>query len=229
MDGLLIDSEDKYTECTNIILGEYGKGPLSWDVKIKLQGRLGPEAQKIMIDAYDLPMTPEELHKRLFEIQETLWPTCKFLPGALELLQYCHANKIPIALALGSYRANLERKTAHLQEGFQLFGRHMTTGDDPRLAGRGKPQPDIWHLAIAGLNQDLQARGERELQPLECLVFEDGVPGVQAGIAAGCPVIWVPHPSALQLLDGKEKDILPAAKGEILLLLQHLDKHKYGL
>lgn len=43
MDGLLINTEDIYTEVTNELLAEHGKGELTWDVKITLQGRPGPE------------------------------------------------------------------------------------------------------------------------------------------------------------------------------------------
>lgn len=43
MDGLLIDSEDIYTFCNNIILHQYGKPSLPWSVKAQLQGRPGPE------------------------------------------------------------------------------------------------------------------------------------------------------------------------------------------
>lgn len=50
MDGLLIDSEDKYTRCTNEILAKYGKGPIPWDVKAKLQGRPGTAAMDIFLD-----------------------------------------------------------------------------------------------------------------------------------------------------------------------------------
>lgn len=43
MDGLLLNTEDIYTEVTDELLAESGKGPLSWDVKVQLQGRPGPE------------------------------------------------------------------------------------------------------------------------------------------------------------------------------------------
>ncbi len=43
MDGLLINSEDVYTEVTDEILAENNKGPLTWDVKVTLQGKPGPE------------------------------------------------------------------------------------------------------------------------------------------------------------------------------------------
>lgn len=43
MDGLLINSEEIYTEVTNQILEEHGKGKLPWEIKIQLQGRPGPD------------------------------------------------------------------------------------------------------------------------------------------------------------------------------------------
>lgn len=51
MDGLLIDSEDIYSECTNIILHEHGKPSLPWKIKAQLQGRPGPEVHS--------PQTPK--------------------------------------------------------------------------------------------------------------------------------------------------------------------------
>ena len=42
MDGLLIDSEDKYTVCTNDVLREYGKPDLPWHIKAQMQGRPAP-------------------------------------------------------------------------------------------------------------------------------------------------------------------------------------------
>lgn len=49
MDGLLIDSEDKYTMITNEVLQMYGKPNLPWSVKAQLQGRPQPEVLKIPV------------------------------------------------------------------------------------------------------------------------------------------------------------------------------------
>lgn len=50
MDGLLINSEDLYTICTNEILHEYGKPNLPWNIKAQLQGRPGPEVRNNIDD-----------------------------------------------------------------------------------------------------------------------------------------------------------------------------------
>lgn len=47
MDGLLIDSEDYYTQCTNEVLRQYGRSDLPWRIKAQLQGRPGPEVSGI--------------------------------------------------------------------------------------------------------------------------------------------------------------------------------------
>lgn len=43
MDGLLLDTEDIYTHCNNIICHQYGRPNLPWKVKCQMQGRPGPE------------------------------------------------------------------------------------------------------------------------------------------------------------------------------------------
>lgn len=45
MDGLLIDSEDKYSLITNEVLQMYGKPSLPWSIKAQLQGRPQPEVR----------------------------------------------------------------------------------------------------------------------------------------------------------------------------------------
>jgi len=39
MDGLLLDTEDLYTQVTNTLLAQLGRPPLTWNIKAQLQGR----------------------------------------------------------------------------------------------------------------------------------------------------------------------------------------------
>lgn len=88
-------------------------------------------------------------------------------------------------------------------------------GDDPRIGkGRGKPLPDIYLLALETINQELRKNGEEEIKPEECLVFEDAVPGVEAGRRAGMRVVWCPHPGLLQEYKGREEEVLAGLTGE---------------
>jgi HAD superfamily hydrolase (TIGR01509 family) len=64
-----------------------------------------------------------------------------------------------------------------------LFPVVITPYDVP--PGRGKPAPDMFLLAAARLG----------VNPPDCLVFEDAVPGVEAAHAAGMHVVVVPRNS----------------------------------
>lgn len=229
MDGTLLNTEDLYTETASEILAEYGKGPLTWDVKIKLQGRPGPEANKMVIAHYDLPISFEDYFQKALEIQATKWPRTKFLPGAWELLLYLKENNIPIALGTSSNKISYERKVSHLSPGFEIFGEHVVLGDDTRIPpGKGKPHPHIWYTCLGSLNEARRAEGLSPIKPEECLIFEDGLPGVQSAISSGATVIWIPDQKAIEVMDGKHHDII-SSYGEILPTLEHFDKEKYGL
>ena len=68
-------------------------------------------------------------------------------------------------------------------------------------------------LALQTINSSL-AKGEREIRLEECLVFEDSVPGVEAGRRAGMRVVWVPQPELFLEYKGREKEILAGRTGE---------------
>jgi pseudouridine 5'-phosphatase len=57
MDGLLLDTEDIYTLCVNLILEKYQRPKLPWTIKAKLQGRPGPAANALFTEWYALSPT----------------------------------------------------------------------------------------------------------------------------------------------------------------------------
>lgn len=82
------------------------------------------------------------------------------------------------------------------------------------MAGRGKPAPDIYLLALQTINDVIRRKGKEDvIKPEECLVFEDAVPGVEAGRRAGMQVVWCPHPGLLQEYKGREKEVLAGLTG----------------
>jgi pseudouridine-5'-monophosphatase len=220
MDGLLLDTEDLYSLCINIILDRHGKGPLPWSIKAKLQGRPGPDATRLFHDWAQLPMTNEEYLAEVSALQRKHFPTAKPLPGVPQLLAALdgtRAGSAPchVALATSSHAGNFRLKAAHLDDFFAVFPQDCRVlGDDPRIApGRGKPLPDIFLLALRTINESLPA-GEAPITPEECLVFEDSVPGVEAGRRAGMRVVWCPHPMLKAEYAGREEEVLAGRTGE---------------
>lgn len=238
MDGLLLDTEDIYTLCINILLEKYGKPNLPWSIKARLQGRPGPEANALFHDWAKLPISEADYMAQYSALQAKHFPGAKPLPGVEQLLANLgrtrwfekpqaqgQGHRVHVALATSSNTANFAVKTKNWTELFAVFESHRRVlGDDPRVApGRGKPMPDIYLLALKTINDSLP-EGEKPITPEECLVFEDSVPGVESGRRAGMRVVWAPHPMLKKEYEGREKDILAGRMGEA----GEVDLHQLG-
>ena len=96
--------------------------------------------------------------------------------GVTELLEYCMEHGIKAGIATSNSRELVENVVKVHNLG-RYFGCIMTGCD----VAKGKPAPDIY-LAVAK---------ELDVSPENCLVFEDIIPGIQAGKAAGMRVCAV--------------------------------------
>ena len=96
--------------------------------------------------------------------------------GVVELLEYCAGHGIKTGIATSNSRELVENviRAHDLNSYFDC----IITGCE---VAKGKPSPDIY-LAVA------QKLG---VSPPNCLVFEDIIPGIQAGKAAGMRVCAV--------------------------------------
>ncbi|TIB61720.1 hypothetical protein E3P78_02657 [Wallemia ichthyophaga] len=208
LDGLLIDSERVYTEVTNEILLPYGK-KFNWTLKANMMGKHERVACEYLVNALQIPLTVDEYIAQRNAKQNEAWPRLALRPGALELVTHLKAHNIPIAVATGSRKSSLMQKcnapvVHHLMS---LFGENCVTADDD-VNGVSSPS-----------KENLLARDS-------CLVFEDAVPGVQAGLNGNMKVIWVPEPELLDLY--KDDD---SVKGvyQTLTSLQDLKLSDFGL
>lgn len=137
----------------------------------------------------DITLTIDDYLAQRRTAQDARWPHVQLLPGAARLVAHLAAHGVPIAIATGSTRRNFELKAAHLQHVFSHFGSDVVCGDDG--AGRGKPFPDVFLAAARNLGRAVGANEgdavtEAELEErARGLVFEDAIPGVQAGRRAG--------------------------------------------
>lgn len=233
MDGLLLNTEDIYTLCANIVLARHGRPNLPWSVKAKLMGVPGGSMGDSFHEWANLPIPREQYKLEQFEEHKKHFPECMPLPGAEALLEHlstarnADGRKVEVALATSSARQNFDLKIrqpesvklmSHFPEGRRILG------DDPRVKkGRGKPAPDIYLLALETINASLE-EGEPRISPSECLVFEDSVPGVEAGRRAGMRAVWVPHEGLADELKGKETEVLAGRVG----LVKIGDEHQLG-
>ncbi|KAI0433066.1 HAD-like protein [Xylaria sp. FL1042] len=256
MDGLLINTEDLYTKCANIVLQKYGRPPLPWAIKAQMMGIPGSTNGDTFHNWAQLPISRAQFKLEQAEQQRIHFPECQPLPGVPKLLRDLSTAKssstdgysVQMALATSSMRETFELKiqvpsTAALID--RIPPAHRVIGDDARVR-RGKPAPDIYLLALQCIN-DALPEGVPKIAPRECLVFEDSVLGVEAGRRAGMRTVWVPHPALFEEYIGRQADVLAGRIGlvpigdeeqlgqigdgwaELLASLEDFPYEKYGI
>ena len=184
LDGTLLDTEGVYADAAQAVIDEWSPvgGKYGWDVRRKVVGAPELVGAAAIVDAFKLPMSPEEYLRRR---NEHLWAgfrACRPTPGAAELVERLAVEHgLPIAVATSSWREFYEAKTSH-HAWLQRHVRAVVTGEDPRVK-HGKPAPDIFLAAADDIGVPVN----------QCLVVEDAVNGVRAAVASGAArVVAVP-------------------------------------
>ncbi|KAJ7187485.1 HAD-like domain-containing protein [Mycena pura] len=221
VDGLLINSEDAYSTVKSNILAKYGK-EFTPELKAHVMATPARESAARILATYpDVPLTIDEYLKLYDTALLTVWDTVAFMPGAQKLVAHLRAHGVPMALATGSRRVNYTNKTkpAHLRDFFGFFVDKVVCGDD-KPAMKGKPEPDIFLRAATeklgldvGRPREPCSDAQRALRE-KVLVFEDGLPGMQAAKRAGMPVVWIPD---------SDTELEGAGAEEVDLLLKSLE------
>ncbi|XP_034943655.1 pseudouridine-5'-phosphatase-like isoform X2 [Chelonus insularis] len=198
MDGLLIDTETRYTVAFNRVVNKYGK-EFTWEHKAATMGLQTNDNFSKIIEMLDLPITPEEFIQQVLPHYEELFSKSEMLPGTEKLLRHLHKHNIPIALATSSSKASYELKTQNLKPIFELF-HHRVCGSSDDEVKNGKPAPDIFLVCAS--------RFPDKPDPAKCLVFEDSPNGVQGAVSAGMQVVMVPDPNLPKNLTEKATLVL---------------------
>ncbi|MEA9389143.1 sugar phosphatase [Acerihabitans sp. TG2] len=175
LDGTLIDS---------LPVVELAWGNWARRMNIPLQEVYGfiHGKQAITSLRHFMPGASEEVIQAEFIALETFEAQCvegvTALPGAVALLTRLNALGIPWAIVTSG---SIPVASARLLAGNLPPPAVLVTAEQ---VARGKPQPDAYLLGAQKLG----------LLPAECIVVEDAIAGIQAGLAAGCPVIAVNPP-----------------------------------
>ena len=171
LDGVLVDSELQANTVWVQLLAEHGLGI---DLPTFMAHAVGG-THAVLFEwlRRDYGWTrPEsflpELDTRLHEA----FGSTQAIEGAARTLETLRAAGLPFAVASNSQRSRLTRKLE--ASGLAaLVGAHAY--DPAHVGGRGKPAPDLYAYAAAQLGADIT----------RCVVIEDSVTGLSAGVAAG--------------------------------------------
>ena len=186
LDGTLIDTEPIYFDAAEKMIQQYGNGKkFDWDVKIKTLGSPELVTAKIIVDTFEIKLTPEEFLNKRNAITPEYFKKCPFIEGAKEITdKFKKEFKFKTAIATSSAKINFDYKIFNKKEWLKEDIDAVVLGDDKRIK-QGKPAPDIFILAAHELG----------LEPKDCIIFEDSIGGMKAAISSGAKiVVGIPDP-----------------------------------
>ncbi|GAB3705145.1 HAD family hydrolase [Mariniluteicoccus flavus] len=176
-DGTLADTEPIWIRAEYALVAELG-GRWSDEHAHNLVGNSLIDSGRYIVDVLGRnDLTPEWVVARLVEQVDAELRTgdIPWRPGALELLDSFAESDVPCALVSASYRSTLDAAVSRLRP--DAFAT-VVAGDEVRV---GKPDPEPY----------LEACRRLEVDPRDCVVLEDSIPGTTSGNASGAFVLAI--------------------------------------
>ena len=183
LDGLLLDTEQLHSQAWRLATAKFGSH-LNQEQLLLLRGRRRYDCIKQICKWIGKDIEPTKFMEIHQPISKRLMSQAKAMPGAEDLVRFCYAKQLPMALVTSSSFKSLALKSA--PHPWLEVIKTKVLGDDKNLQ-KGKPEPDPFLLAANKLN----------VNPQECWAFEDSQSGVKSALSAGC-LVWI-------LIDEREK------------------------
>jgi HAD superfamily hydrolase (TIGR01509 family) len=190
LDGVLIDSSKIHFAGWKEVLSGFGK---ELDYETFRKNYFGKRGQETLVIIFGgNKFSPDKAKEISDEVDSNFVKTVSDvgepIKGALEFVRSLKESGEKVALATSAPRQNVDAFLA----AFSLRGIFDVEicGDD---VSKGKPDPEVFQKAASGL----------DLNPRDCVVFEDSFPGVTAAKAAGA--------TCVALLTTTSREVLKAA------------------
>lgn len=169
MDGTIVDNMHVHTKAWGQLLAENGIEMNAHEFLVKTAGQTNREIMpKVFGDISEERITELALRKEAL-YREMFLPVRKPVDGLIEFLEKSKDLGIKMAVATAAGIANME----FILDGLDLrkYFQTVTTAADVK---RGKPDPEIF----------LKSAEKLDVQPKNCIVFEDAIGGFQAAYRA---------------------------------------------
>ncbi len=190
MDGTLVDSMWMWRAIDIEYLGRFHI-PLPEGLQSRIEGMSFHETAVYFKEHFPIPDSLEEIKAQWNRMAWDKYANeVPLKPCIPKFLEDCRKRGILLGIATSNSRELVEN-IAGVHSLGEYFGCMMTGSD----VERGKPAPDIY-LAVAR---------ELGVKPDRCLVFEDIVPGIQAGKNAGMKVCAVEDAYSADQKERKQK------------------------
>lgn len=174
-DGVLVDSELITNRVLHAMLNEAGWALSEQDcMRIFIGKTVRSETARIEAET-GKPLTDAWMAEFYERRNERLRAELVAIGGAVDAVRQVHAQlggKIAVASGADKPKVLMQLDKVSMSA---YFGEHVFSGHD---LPRTKPWPDVYLAAAASLG----------IAPERCLVIEDSVPGLTAGVRAGATV-----------------------------------------
>ncbi len=190
LDGTLVDSMWMWKRIDLSMLEIRG---IEYDTHFQkeIEGMSYSETVRYMKGRFGLKESEEELKDEINRMaMDNYEYKVKYKPGAYEFLEECRNSGIKCGMSTSNSRELLDACDRNLHF-FRFFDSIRTTEE----VENSKPFPDCYLLNAEDLG----------VFPGECVVFEDIIPGIQAGKAAGMKVIAVKDDYSFPVEDEKRR------------------------
>lgn len=168
LDGVLIDTEGIYTQFWEAVDQRFPTGVENFAQVIK-----GSNLHNILHSYFSTEELRHEVNEMLNGFQRDM--RYDFFPGAIELLNDLHHKGISCCLVTSSDRSKMEAVYRQHPD----FASHFAAIITGEMVSEPKPSPECFLLGAKKLGLDIK----------DCVVIEDSINGLRAGMASGAHVI----------------------------------------
>lgn len=192
MDGVLVDSNPVHKEVIKEFCKKYQKKTSDEVLKERVYGRTNkewiPEVFGEITDEYSKELADEK--EQMF--RDTFDPKSAMIPGLVHFLENLYQDRIKCVVATSAPKENADFILYELD-----IEKYFSAVLDSSDVDKGKPEPEIYIKAAASI----------ELPANQCIIFEDSLSGVEAGIRAGSKVIGITSTHSTDELSNCDKVI----------------------
>ena len=178
LDGTLIDSMPAHFSAMRQALEEEGgKGLFTEERFSELGGKPAADIVSLLNREYGLSMNAQKICQRQHDLLESKLDDFELIPEVADFAAE-HRGKVPMAVASAGTTTMVK---ASLSSVNILSWFDAIVGSDE--VENGKPSPDVYLEAARRINVD----------PMNCVVFEDSEAGILGAESAGMKVVVVPR------------------------------------
>ncbi len=191
LDGVLVDTESQYSIFWGKMGIEYNTGIPDFADRIK-----GSNLAAILNTYFPDKSVQDEIVEKLNAFQAAM--TYEICPGVKEFISQLKQHNIPTCIVTSSDDKKMEQLFAH-QPYFRENFSNIITGDQ---VTNSKPHPECFLKGAQKFGVDIK----------DCLIFEDSMQGITAGLASGAKVIALSTTCTIEQISTLTNVIIPGFK-----------------